>query len=206
INHENVALKVVSLINLGKTQQSDQVLSILFKHLEISSWNNSVLNAAITSLGDLIEPVNQITNELVKFSTSPRNHFQTKLYALEGIMKHAPYLNEDQRLKLIPQIEALLYDDNQSVILKSVQTLSSLKSSQSRSLVDVIAGRLSFGNRVGLQKILETYGKEDSLNKEMIQLKKDLLEINNKNKELQEKVLKMESVIFPPSNDKKNQK
>jgi HEAT repeat protein len=107
------------------------------------------------------------------------------------------------KTKLIPRLESLLNDNDKFVRMKTASTLSNLKSHSSRPLIELMINGLPEGHRVALGRLMKSFGKDEQATKELTQLRKEIVEISKDNKELKEKLQKLEVVVFA-TNEKKD--
>ena len=85
--------------------------------------------------------------------------------------------------------------------MESIRTLSSLKSHSSRPVIESIIGQFSVGVQANVRRILDKYAKEDPLEKEVNHLRKEVKDIAKQNKELLEKLTKIELLTSKHSVD-----
>ena len=200
LQHKNTRIIALAVRYLGNSQ-SPSVTKVLYDYLDKSSFNDAYAIAASFSLGVLREPTEEIVLKLIATAENSKYHFQTRQNALSGIARHANLINPGLKEKVIPKIEALLYDPSIYIRMESIRTLSSLKSHSSRPVIESIIGQFSVGVQANVRRILDKYAKEDPLEKEVNQLRKEVKDIAKQNKELLEKLTKIELLTSKHSVD-----
>ena len=194
LQHKNTRIVALAVRYLGSSQ-STSVANILYEYLDKNSFNDSYAIAASFSLGVLREPPEEILSKLLTTAENSKYHFQVRQNALNGIAKHANLISPASKEKIIPKIENLLYDPITYIRLESIRTLSALKSHSSKPIIASIANQFSAGIQANVNRILEKYAKEDAVEKDVNQLRKELKDVAKQNKDLLEKVTKLELLM-----------
>ena len=70
-----------------------------------------------------------------------------------------------------------------------------MKSHSSKPIIASIANQFSAGIQANVNRVLEKYAKEDAVEKDVNQLRKELKDVAKQNKDLLEKVTKLELLM-----------
>ncbi len=133
-------------------------------------------------------------------------HFNVRTNALQGIISHASMIDTGLKVKIIPRLEVLLSDPEDRISRKSASVLSNLKSFSSKPLIETMINTLSDGLQNQMRTVMENFGKDDQPTKELTQLRKEIFNVSKTNKELKEKLLKLETIVFSDKKGSDNQK
>ncbi|MHA1983149.1 MAG: M1 family aminopeptidase [Candidatus Hodarchaeales archaeon] len=202
INHKNKALSALAIKHIGSTQFSEKVLPLLKEYIDKPSWEDRYSISAAESLGSLHEPASDIVILLANIAEQSKYHFMVRFHALQGISNHSSLIDKGLKTKLIPRLEVLLSDDDEMIKMKSASVLSNLKSHSSRPLIEMMINMLPEGDQVRMKRLMKNFGKDEKASKELSQLRKEMVEISRDNKELREKLQKLEAVVFAPKEKK----
>ncbi|OLS28113.1 MAG: Leucyl aminopeptidase [Candidatus Heimdallarchaeota archaeon LC_3] len=205
-NHHNTALQNLAIRQLGSTQFSEKVFDLLKENVDKPSWNSKMAINAINSLGDLYEPISEIVWFLLDIAEQTKYHFNVRTNALQGIISHASMIDTGLKVKIIPRLEVLLSDPEDRISRKSASVLSNLKSFSSKPLIETMINTLSDGLQNQMRTVMENFGKDDQPTKELTQLRKEIFNVSKTNKELKEKLLKLETIVFSDKKGSDNQK